>query len=1620
MNKWLEKYSNGDIVQQNYNDVSVSLPEGFVGMGYNTKGRNYSPAWGGQFEEGGVTSPQICYDPKTGKVVPCKPGAHKTWIFTENPAITASQFELNMNKTTRENAIKDNEFTKEAQDLKNYLIKNQPGEDIEIYPTYKSDKNDRVTTTNRGKTLNEILRGSDAKTRLAFMAHHGSNLFGSPAGNLGKKLQATTYDNCYLGSCYSGDIAASDEFKGLSNFNFRPGYVEYNSPDGKEGLPWFGVNPNKNSQTGEAGVNNAFFNTTNDIDTLNNLYKQERSVDDKMMDLYRKNNNSNSKIPIDDKRNPFYKDHKSLSAQLENLESKQRTAQKIFVGNPKKGREYDILNPTNGPHIGTGTRWNTLFLSDNEFDDTPMNNTQNRLRYEEGGALTKAQGGVSTPQAQKSKTLRPIVINSKLNRAEKDSAILYNMGITAQKQYKLNPNITTKQLSDIYDTPETNAAYVRLSKLNKKFPDKKQMGKPVPITDYNGMRNPEFIPFGFTKPVGTSKPKPEFSLKKKVTKAELLKSDRTAFNPQITQLQNQSINLPTTIQQRFPKGDYNYIFGPANSVIGRNYNGQFYSEDMPNQRGGVNQPDLDLLNNPEALKKYVQNKGLKFAMGGSLPGSVGFTYARTNNPAPSNGPYAKKTKASAQTGETIHPTNLHPINLHLPKYKKPKPFFTGYGFSQNPVNNVNVYGVGAYGTGNINDRLNLSGNVNSASVFYPGGQKMFMDPRFEVWMKYKFNNGGSMSYYQNGLDWKPKNISKNGGWLNKFDEGGEISPNCDTNALYHPITNPCGYKLKLTPGLLGNTTQQTTQPYNSSNFREQPLANSNSYIQQQIQQKINNTKRVEDNYLKNKILNQPQLKQAKRETPYERERRTALNSSYVGSNQYAALDDDGNITNRIPGIDITGKVYDSKAVRQERMKPLIAAGAIAAGATALPAVVSAATPYVAATSAALNAPLLGTLGAEYGSAALTTNNLINAYFAYEGIKNIPKVVDDWKEVGKSPTLDNVGNATSSTLLSALGILPFTSGVIKGIPSVIQDFNQAGKYLTEQTPLRNASKLNPYALTDDILFNKEGVVNRQIFGDDAYNQFLEYGPTTRPGVSEIDQLLEFARAPKSGVISASGERFQVSNTMEDGVFKYPYFQEGNLWYTGQQRSNLAKELGKERIITTPKDEWFRPAGEATVMRGDEEVSKGLIDSYSKGRRVLMPGTKYAKPSKYSVFEPHWWKGYKEVPKPATASSAVENVKPTFKSEIDWSKWNKEIPKNKALMDEYSAIEQTSKADGSWMKNPDGSPFQGTPEQFVQQNSANFKKAFPEGFTNTFRGSGVHNPELINNKNFKSVFTGDENLARAYGNAYNNKNYQNYFNPNIPTGEELLLKNHLFKDLEAAKLDPKNRALIKAYSQSEDAGIYNLYSKNTRKNLKIDAKGADWKKLPQQDNLPYLASNDDVAKYIDNNNLDQAFIKDVHDGILGDILIAAHKKRNYLKSAIGNNGMFDMTNPNIYKAILPIGLGLGAASQLDQKREGGIIKDDMGQWNHPGEITEIGSPYITMQGVPYDVLGISDTGDTKLMKPGKNYKFKGKKVTEYPMAKNGVRQEQKGLQNLDDLLNFTNYNKPQPGGWLEAYK
>lgn len=99
-------------------------------------------------------------------------------------------------------------------------------------------------------------------------------------------------------------------------------------------------------------------------------------------------------------------------------------------------------------------------------------------------------------------------------------------------------------------------------------------------------------------------------------------------------------------------------------------------------------------------------------------------------------------------------------------------------------------------------------------------------------------------------------------------------------------------------------------------------------------------------------------------------------------------------------------------------------------------------------------------------------------------------------------------------------------------------------------------------------------------------------------------------------------------------------------------------------------------------------------------------------------------------------------------------------------------------------------------------------------------------------------------------------------------------------------------------------------------------------------------------------------------------------------------------------------------FDVFQQGGII-DQRGQWAHPGKITTILGNDITMQGVNYPVLGISDTGHTQMMQPGGNYKFKGNSVTEYPQQSIGKRQFGGNVQ----TSRWQIVNEMQNGGQLD---
>lgn len=106
---------------------------------------------------------------------------------------------------------------------------------------------------------------------------------------------------------------------------------------------------------------------------------------------------------------------------------------------------------------------------------------------------------------------------------------------------------------------------------------------------------------------------------------------------------------------------------------------------------------------------------------------------------------------------------------------------------------------------------------------------------------------------------------------------------------------------------------------------------------------------------------------------------------------------------------------------------------------------------------------------------------------------------------------------------------------------------------------------------------------------------------------------------------------------------------------------------------------------------------------------------------------------------------------FKSEVDWKKWNPDTPNHPELMDEYKHIEFTTKSNGTWMKNADGSPYKGSAEQFIQENSSHFKKAYPQGANRVYHGTyNKHTPsvEATTPNELPFIFTSDDNLAREY--------------------------------------------------------------------------------------------------------------------------------------------------------------------------------------------------------------------------------------------------------------------------------
>lgn len=159
-----ESYENGGEV--NYNTPSVSLPKDYVGIGYDTTGRHYSPAWGGAFANGGNIPGTVGFTyARTGSTPSNGKYAKKTMASAEDgKTITdrSKDFLLNWYEQRQipgvDNQAIINSITNLPRERQVYMIDNNPN--IQAQYTgreflYKPNASDYVKTHERTHYIDE-------------------------------------------------------------------------------------------------------------------------------------------------------------------------------------------------------------------------------------------------------------------------------------------------------------------------------------------------------------------------------------------------------------------------------------------------------------------------------------------------------------------------------------------------------------------------------------------------------------------------------------------------------------------------------------------------------------------------------------------------------------------------------------------------------------------------------------------------------------------------------------------------------------------------------------------------------------------------------------------------------------------------------------------------------------------------------------------------------------------------------------------------------------------------------------------------------------------------------------------------------------------------------------------------------------------------------------------------------------------------------------------------------------------------------------------------------------------------------------------------------------------------
>jgi hypothetical protein len=529
-----------------------------------------------------------------------------------------------------------------------------------------------------------------------------------------------------------------------------------------------------------------------------------------------------------------------------------------------------------------------------------------------------------------------------------------------------------------------------------------------------------------------------------------------------------------------------------------------------------------------------------------------------------------------------------------------------------------------------------------------------------------------------------------------------------------------------------------------------------------------------------------------------------------------------------------------------------------------------------------------------------------------------------------------------------------------IPNIKQGLEkglqQTGKYLTEETALRNAYKLNPYAFKpnpeayyrqvgkdaiDDALSSKLIREKGEIVSQENYDKFL-------------DQLQDIAGTKE--YLNYEDKYRAMSNNSHGPM---PYFQKGELFY-GDKPTLSIREKGiplKERkvvnldhlIESNYGPENFQSSyGYKMRLGNPEEVG-------SVG--ILKPDPTLRDLENFNLYKKNWLKGYKEIPKKQNGGEMR-----FYQNGLDWKpksmqdggvqKTSEEIEKEKIKKARETAFKTIQPSSYDDLKNMGRWMFDVQRKTYDDPRSEEFWRHYLQqpGELQYLKPS-QYKPTISTNKNV-NYYSVDDELEKAIFDSY------------------------------------KDKLELKEIKQAGESDISKKYNKDTLQN--------------------FIVSNPGLGDRNPSGSIARA---------LGNFTVSKGKDDKGEYISYYDTYDFPICIQNKVKGE-PYEI-YGRVYYPNQKN-GGITKDNQGYWNPDnwGNPVEINSNNITMEGVYEPLLGISDTGDTKLMKPGKNYKFKGKKVREYPIAKLGINDlDAQPMKKLNQLINFT--NNPDKTNWLEKY-